>query len=182
MGKAFKTNMDLPVSKHFTKAGHMEWDLRRIIIDYIPQNKRGGDTSWKNENWRGFFDSSCKDLKVWMWISKWQRPCLGWMFSLSDLCRFIIGPVSSIFFRVRILITTNATFVLIMFLIFFFLFFFYRYGGGNRSTIKICFSMYFNIHPLKRTEHVWYFDVKIFLFNKDLCVVDGSRCCEWVFV
>lgn len=35
--------LDLPVSKHFTEAKHLEKDLKFIMIDHIPTQRRGGD-------------------------------------------------------------------------------------------------------------------------------------------
>lgn len=35
--------MDLPVARHFVEAGHSEWDLKVMVIDWVPNPKRGGN-------------------------------------------------------------------------------------------------------------------------------------------
>lgn len=38
-------HLDLPVSKHCVEAGHSKWDLRCMVVDYIPPLSRAGDRS-----------------------------------------------------------------------------------------------------------------------------------------
>lgn len=39
-----KKRMDLPVAKHVVEAGHNEWDIPAIAMDFVPQPLRGGDS------------------------------------------------------------------------------------------------------------------------------------------
>lgn len=39
-----KKRMDLPVSKHCSEKGHSEWDIRYMILDFVPPLRRGGDS------------------------------------------------------------------------------------------------------------------------------------------
>lgn len=36
-----KKRLDLPLSKHCTKKGHTEWDIRFMVVDHIPPLSRG---------------------------------------------------------------------------------------------------------------------------------------------
>lgn len=94
-----KKRLDLPVSKHFTEAGHSEWDIKCMSVDHIPPLRWGGDrlTHLKRKELEWIFNvdalkpqglnvefKTTSQMQDWQWSYKYEmymidNKWIGWL-------------------------------------------------------------------------------------------------------